>query len=80
MAMLPKQILIVIGPSELFFWVGVRFKNSLEPTYIVNQLWFWKYSPIFLFLIQPNFFLHFLGLSELGFWAGSKPFLGPTLE
>ena len=29
------------------FGVGVRLKKKLGPTYANNQLWFWKYSPIF---------------------------------
>ena len=81
------------GPFFHFFWaifwsfgaifgVGVRFKTFLEPTYVVNQLWFWKYSPIFLLLLRPNLgpFLPFLGLWGLflGLRSGSKTFLGPT--
>ena len=50
------------------FWgVWVKFKNFLGPTYVDNYLSFWKYSPIFLFLIQPHLgpLLHFLGPSGL---------------
>ena len=45
------------------FEVGVRFKTFLEHIYVDNQLWFWKYSPIFLFSISPHFgpLLHFFG-------------------
>ena len=49
------------GPLGLSFWpfwanlwVGVRFKTFLEPTYVDNQLWFWKVSLIFSFLIWSN--------------------------
>ena len=65
------------GPLGLSFWpfwanlwVGVRFKTFLEPTYVDNQLWFWKVSLIFSILI----------LSNLGpfwtFWAFRGYFLG----
>ena len=40
---------------EAIFVVEIRFKNFLGPTYVNNQLWFWKYSPIFLFLNWPHF-------------------------
>ena len=40
--------------SNLWSWGEVQ-KFFLEPTYVNNQLWSWKYSPIFLFLIQPHF-------------------------
>ena len=79
-----------LGPSGLFFfgplglivWLGSGSKTFLEPTYVENQLWFWKYSPIFLFIIWPNLgpFLHFLGLSRLflGLGSSSKKILRPT--
>ena len=71
------------GSLGLFLWSGAGSKNFLEPTYIDDQLWFWKYNPpIFLFLIQPNVgpFLHFLDLSVpfLRWGSSSKTFLGPT--
>ena len=57
-------------------------KTFSEPTYVVNQLWSWKYSLIFLLLLRPNLgpFLPFLGLWGLflGLRSGSKTFLGPT--
>jgi len=37
-----------------FFWVRIRFKNFFGPTYVNNQLWFLKYSPIFLFLLVTH--------------------------
>ena len=51
-------------PFLAIFLVKVRFKNNLEPTYVDTQLWFLKYSPIFSFLIRPNFgpFCHFWAL------------------
>merc|ERR1712215_390845 len=57
-----------------FFWIRVRFKNFLGPTYVSNQLWFLKYTPIFLFLLVTfgaSFALFFgpLGLLFLLFWA-----------
>ena len=57
-------------PSGLFLGSGSGSKTFLGPTYVDNQLWFWKYSSIFLFLIRPNFgpLLHFFGLSGLSFW------------
>ena len=30
------------------FAVEVGLKKILEPSYVVNYFWFWKYSPIFL--------------------------------
>ena len=43
----------------------------LELTNEVNQLWFWKYSPIFLFLIRPQLGLFFalFGLFLSYFWC-----------
>ena len=38
----------------LFLELGSGSKMFLEPTYVVNQLWSWKYSPIFLLLLRPN--------------------------
>ena len=70
------------GPLGLIVWLGSGSKTFLEPTYVENQLWFWKYSPIFLFIIWPNLgpFLHFLGLSRLflGLGSSSKKVLRPT--
>ena len=61
---------------------GVWLKPFLGLTYVDYQLWFLKYSPIFLFLIWPNLgtFWHFLDPSGLflGLGSGSKTFLGPT--
>ena len=53
------------------FEVGVRFKTFLERIYVDNQLWFWKYSPIFLFSISLHFgpLLHFLGLFGAILWS-----------
>ena len=51
------------GLFGAFFWVRVRLKHFLKPTYVHNQLSFWKYSPISLFLIWPH-----LGPLAL-FWA-----------
>ena len=68
-----------------YFWGRGQVQKILEPTNVDFQVLFWKYSPIFLFLIQPNFgsfchFLPFLGLGGLllGSGSGSKTFLGPT--
>ena len=67
-----------------YFWGRCQVKKHfLEPTYVNNQLWFWKYSTIFLFRIQPNLgpFLHFfclLGLF-LGLGSGSN-FFGTYLN
>ena len=73
---------IFFGPLGLIVWLGSGSKTFLEPTYVENQLWFWKYSPIFLFIIWPNLgpFLHFLGLSRLflGLGSSSKKILRPT--
>ena len=78
------------GASFTLFWALRGYflgqdqvqKQLLEPTYVVNQLWFWEYSSIFLFLIRQNFgpFLPFLGLWGLflGLRSGSKTFLKPT--
>ena len=56
------------------FFGGLRSgsKTFLGPTYVVNQLWFWKYSPIFLLLLRPN-----LGLF-LRSGSDSKTFLEYT--
>ena len=55
-----------------YFWGwGQVQKLLLGPTKIDNQLWFWKYSPIFLFIIFPHLgpLLHFFG--ALQFFFGS---------
>ena len=51
-----------LGPSGLFFGLLGLFLGSrsgskifLEPTNVDYQFLFWKYSPIFLFFIRPNF-------------------------
>ena len=44
------------GPFEAILGVGGQVqKLFLGPTYVNNQLCFWKYSPIFLFLICPHY-------------------------
>ena len=35
--------------ERAFFGLGAGSKTFLGPTYVDNQLWFWKYSPNFLF-------------------------------
>ena len=72
----------LFGHLGLFLGSGPGSKIYLEPTYVHQQLWFWKYHPIFSFLIRPNlgpFLLFFgpLGLI-LGLRSGLKTFLGPT--
>ena len=38
-----------------FFGQGSGSKIFLEPTYVDNQVWFWKYSPFFInFVYEPN--------------------------
>ena len=61
----------LFGPFGAIFWVGIRFKTFLEPTYVDNQLWFWKVSLIFSFLIWSN-----LGPFLNYFWAFRGYFLG----
>ena len=53
-----------LGLSGLFFGLRSGSKTYLGPTYVDNQLRFWKYGPIFLFLILPHLgpILHFFGL------------------
>ena len=66
----------------LFLGLGSGSQTFLEPTNADYQFLFRKYSPIFLFLIWPNFgpFLHFLGSLGLFLGLGSvlKTFLGPA--
>ena len=73
---------LFLDPLELILRSGPGSKTFLEPTYVVNKLWFWNYSPIFLFRIRPDLgpFLHFLGLSGLflELVSGSKTFLVPA--
>ena len=40
----------LFGPFGAIFGLGSGSKNFLGPTYLDNQLWFWKYSPNFWFL------------------------------
>ena len=65
---------IFFGPLGLIVWLGSGSKTFLEPTYVENQLWFWKYSPIFLFIIWPNLgpFFTFFGPFEAIFGVGVK--------
>ena len=77
-----------LGPLGIFFplglFLGLRSGSNtfLEPTNVDYQVLFWKYSPIFLFSIRPNFgpFWNFLGPSGLflGLGSVSKTFLGPA--
>ena len=39
----------ILGPWELLLGSVSGSKTFLEPTYVDNQFWFWKYSLIFLF-------------------------------
>ena len=75
---------LFFGLFGLFLELGSGSKTFLEHTYVVNQLCFWKYSPIFLLLLRPNLgpFLPFLGLwwLFLGSRSGSKTFLGPAYK
>ena len=77
-----RAFFALFGPLGLFLGLRSGSKTFLEPTYIVTQLWLWKYTPIFLLLLQPNLgpFLPFLGLLGLflGLGSDSKTFLGPT--
>ena len=72
----------VLGLWGLFWGLRSGSKTFLEPTYVVNQLWFLKYNHIFFLLLWPFLgpFLPFLGLWGLflGLRSGSKTFLGPT--
>ena len=69
----------LFGHLGLFLGSGPGSKIYLEPTYVHQQLWFWKYHPIFSFLIRPNLgpFCPFSGLF-LGLGSSSKTFSGPT--
>ena len=53
-------------------------KQFLEPTYVFNQLWFWKYSPIFLFLTWPHLgpLLHFFGPIRCYFFVALWGYFG----
>ena len=57
------------GPYRRYFWSWGQVQNFFRPTYVNNHHWFWKNSPIFLFLIWPDFgpLLHFLGRLRLFF-------------
>ena len=67
---------LVFGPLGLFLESGSG--SELEPTYVVNQLWFWSTALSFCFYFLPNFgpFLHFLDPSQpfLGSVSGQKLF------
>ena len=71
-----------LGSLGLFSGSRSDSKTFLEPANADYQFLFWKYSPIFLFFIWPNFgpFLHFSGSSGLflGLGSGLKTFLGPA--
>ena len=61
------------GPLGLFLGSSSGSKIFLEPSNVDYQFLFWKYSPIFLFSIRPNFgpFLNLFGPSGLFFGLGS---------
>ena len=79
-----------LGPLGIFFplglFLGLRSGSNtfLEPTNVDYQFLFWKYSPIFLFSIWPNFgpFCNFLGPSGLFLGLGFrlKNFFGTCLH
>ena len=52
--------------SYLWVW-GQVHQNFLGLTFVEYQLWFWRYSPIFLFLVRPDLGL-FLGSGSKTFW------------
>ena len=57
----------IFSPLGLFLDQDQVQNTLLEPTNLDYQFWFWKCSPIFLFLIWPNLgpFLALLGPSGL---------------
>ena len=80
----------LFGPFGLLLGFGSGSKTFLGPTYVDNQLWFWKQNPIFLFFIWPhlgNFCTFFwpFGTIFLALWSYfwgrdqiQKQFLKPT--
>ena len=52
---------LYFGPMGIFWGSRSGSKTLLEPTNVDDQFLFWKYSPIFLYLILPHFgpLLHF---------------------
>ena len=62
---------IFFCPMGLFLGSRSGSKTVLEPTNVDYQFLFWKYSPIFLFLIRPNFgpFCTFWALRGYFFWS-----------
>ena len=72
------------GLFGAFFWVRVRLKHFLKPTYVHNQLSFWKYSFNILFLIGQHLrplLPFFFGPLELflGSVSAYKTFFGAYL-
>ena len=63
-------ILHFLGPLGLFFGLFSGSKTFLRPFYVDNQLWFWKYSHIFLVVICPYLgpLLLFFGSFGAFFW------------
>jgi len=51
---LQPQLGSFLDPSEPFVGFGSGPKMFLGLTYVDNQLWFWKYNLIFLFLIWQH--------------------------
>ena len=45
-----KPFVVLLAYIGLFLELGSGSKTYFKPTHIGHQLWFWKYSPIFLFL------------------------------
>ena len=75
-----KLKLEFFGPMGLFLRSRSGSKTFLEPTIIDYKFLFWKYNPIFLFLMRPNFG-PFCTLGAFGAIFGVevrfKSFLGP---
>ena len=67
----PIWVIFFFLPYGAIFGVEVRLKTFLEPTNVDYQFLFWKYSPIFLFLIRPKFwpFFTFSALRMVFFFA-----------
>ena len=66
-----------LGPSGLFLGFGSGSKLFLGPIYVPNQVWFWKYSPIFLDDRYCLWIGHILGLfctfsGSLGLLLGTR--------
>ena len=69
-----------LGPAGLSLGSESSSKTFFEPTHIISQLWFWKYSPIVLVSVLPHFWTFWVLLGYFWNWDQVKKKFGTYLH